>query len=169
MPQNSTNGSGTIGEGGQVPPSSENGGSQNLEQPPSTEHKPVEQGEAGKPSASGRVNPYRLEQEEGGQWAITAPDGSIVSTHNSLQDARVAMDDANKPPALQKTSPKVPPPQQVKFIGEQEGFKGSPSIKLFNLTQPIVDAAGKEVHSAGSTVSEGTLKKYGIPVPEAEA
>lgn len=158
---------GSIGEGGQVPPSSENGGSQNLEQPPSTEHKPVEQGEAGKASASGRVNPYRLEQEEGGQWAITAPDGSIVSTHNSLQDARVAMYDANKPPALQKASPKVPPPQQVKYIGEQEGFKGSPSIKLFNLTQPIVDAAGKEVHSAGSTVSEGTLKKYGIPVPEA--
>ena len=158
---------GSIGEGGQVPPSSENGGSQNLEQPPSTEHKPVEQGEAGKASASGRVNPYRLEQEEGGQWAITAPDGSIVSTHNSLQDARVAMYDANKPQALQKTSPKVPPPQQVKYIGEQEGFKGSPSIKLFNLTQPIVDAAGKEVHSAGSTVSEGTLKKYGIPVPEA--
>jgi hypothetical protein len=108
-----------------------------------------------------KVNPYRLEQEEGGKWAITAPDGSIVSTHDSLQDARVAMDDAKKSPALKKSAP-----QQVKFIGEQEGFKGSPSIKLFNLTQPIVDASGKEVHSAGSTVSEGTLKKYGILVPE---
>lgn len=54
-----------------------------------------------------------------------------------------------------------------KFIGHQDDFSGKTSgFDLYNLQQPILDKDGKVLHSAGSTVSEGTLTKYGIQIPK---
>lgn len=56
-----------------------------------------------------------------------------------------------------------------KFIGKQEDFSGkTKGFNLYNLTEDIKDGEGKVLHSKGSTVSENTLKKYGIEVPVAE-
>lgn len=54
-----------------------------------------------------------------------------------------------------------------KFIGKQQDFSGkTPGFNMYNLREPITDETGKVLHSVGSTVSEGTLQKYGIPIPK---
>lgn len=157
---------GQPGQAGQTPEGSENRGGQNLEQPSSTQPEPVEQGEARKPSTTGRVDKYTVHgEDEGSGFIVAAPDGSVASTHASLQDAKIAADEANKSPAQQRAA--APPPQQVKYIGDQNDAKGNKVMSLYNLSQDIKDASGQTLHSAGSTVGENTLNKYGIPVPEA--
>ena len=60
----------------------------------------------GKPSTSGRVGKYEVHgEDEGRGYVVTAPDGSVASTHTSLQDARIAADEANKSPAQRKAAP----------------------------------------------------------------
>lgn len=54
-----------------------------------------------------------------------------------------------------------------KFIGKQQDFSGKTAgFNMYNLREPITDETGKVLHSVGSTVSEGTLQKYGIPIPK---
>jgi hypothetical protein len=47
----------------------------------------------------------------------------------------------------------------AKFIGHQEGFGDTPGFNVYNLKKDIPG------HPTGSTVSEETLKKAGIPIP----
>jgi hypothetical protein len=52
----------------------------------------------------------------------------------------------------------------AKFIGRQDDFSGKTTgWNMYNLQQDIMDSSGKILHSKGSTVSENTLNKYGVP------
>jgi hypothetical protein len=57
----------------------------------------------------------------------------------------------------------APPP--VEYRGFQQGYGDMPGFHLYNLTDDIVDEAGKILHPKGSTISAETLRKYGINVP----
>lgn len=49
------------------------------------------------------------------------------------------------------------------FIGHQSDLTGkTDGFDLYNLKKPILDENGKVLHSEGSTVSKGTLDKYGV-------
>lgn len=52
---------------------------------------------------------------------------------------------------------------KAEYYGFQPGFKDVPGFHMYNLTEDVKDAAGKVLHTKGSTVSEDTLKRLGIP------
>ena len=61
------------------------------------------------------------------------------------------------------TEKSAPQDDKPTYIGHQQDFTGkTPGFAMFNLKTPIVDETGKVLHAAGSTVSEGTLKKNGV-------
>jgi hypothetical protein len=51
-----------------------------------------------------KVTTYRVEGGEDGGFVVTAPDGSVVSEHPSLDEAKLVADNLAKPPAQQKTA-----------------------------------------------------------------
>ena len=53
-------------------------------------------------------------------------------------------------------------PTRPKYIGLQKGGGNIPDTDYYNLVRPITDSNGQVIHPAGSTVSEHTLRKYGI-------
>lgn len=68
----------------------------------------------------------------------------------------------------QKGNVNAPPsdPTKPKYIGLQKGMGNIPDTDYYNLVRPITDGNGKIIHAAGSTVSEHTLRKYGVDFDE---
>jgi hypothetical protein len=64
----------------------------------------------------------------------------------------------NAPPSEDSTKPK--------FKGTQKGAGNIPDTDYYNLVHPIMDSNGQVIHGAGSTVSEHTLRKYGVDFDE---
>lgn len=87
---------------------------------------------------------------------------------NAAKKLGVSVAEPTTPKIPAKKAPEDFRTQKVEFIGDQEDRAGG-SFGLYNLTKDITDANGAILHSAGSTVGENTLRKYGIPVPERPA
>jgi len=64
----------------------------------------------------------------------------------------------------QKGNVNAPPSDSTrpKYIGLQKGRGNIPDTDYYNLVRPITGKFGEIIHAAGSTVSEHTLRKYGV-------
>jgi hypothetical protein len=104
-----------------------------------------------------KVNP--VVEEAKARDRLAAQDNTQPKTPAELAEEQfLTKGNLNAPPSEDSTKPK--------FIGTQKGAGNIPDTDYYNLVHPIMDSNGQVIHGAGSTVSEHTLRKYGIDFDE---
>ncbi len=106
------------------------------------------------------TTPYKLESDEGGGYSITAPDGSVVSSHASYSEAKLAMD------SLKVSGGRVPtgtPLEQATAAAKSVGYELRPAeqigaVKLEGLT----DDQRKALEAVSPKQWEFTDPKTGV-------